>query len=91
MKKPSMTLEEIKEAIKNLKGKPVKMEVNNGRKKIVKYQGVVENIYSSVFVVKIENELNVDKKSYSFSEVLCGDVKIALKQSANHNWVFELI
>ena len=80
MRKPNMTLDEIKEEIKSLKGKPIAMDVNNGRKKIVRYYGVVENIYNSVFVVKIENEINVDKKSYSFTEVLCGDVKIALKQ-----------
>ena len=80
MRKPNMSLQEIKQAIIALKGKPIDMEVNNGRKKIVHYEGVVENIYQSVFVVKIESEANIDKKSYSFSEVLCGDVKIELKQ-----------
>ena len=80
MRKPNMSLQEIKQAIIALKGKPIDMEVNNGRKKIVHYEVVVENIYQSVFVVKIDNEANIDKKSYSFSEVLCGDVKIELKQ-----------
>ncbi len=79
MRKPNMTLNEIKQAIMALKGKQINMQVNNGRKKIVHYQGVVENIYQSVFVVKIENDNVIDKKSYSFTEVLCGDVKIALK------------
>lgn len=81
MRKTNLTLQEIKDAIAALKGKPVDMEVNSGRKKIIKYEGVVENIYQSVFVVKIENQANMDKKSYSFTEVLCGDVKIALKQN----------
>lgn len=79
MRKPNMTLNEIKQAIMALKGKQINMQVNNGRKKIVHYQGVVENIYQSVFVVKIQNDNVIDKKSYSFTEVLCGDVKIALK------------
>lgn len=79
MRKPNMTLNEIKQAIMALKGKQINMQVNNGRKKIVHYQGVVENIYQSVFVVKIDNDNVIDKKSYSFTEVLCGDVKIALK------------
>ena len=79
MRKPNMTLNEIKQAIMALKGKQINMQVNNGRKKIVHYQGVVENIYQSVFVVKIENDNVIDKKSYSFTEVLCGDVKIVLK------------
>ncbi len=80
MRKPNMTLQEIKDAITSLKGKHVDMEVNHGRKKIVKYHGVIENIYQSVFVVKIEDDLFDGKKSYSFTEVLCGDVKIAQKQ-----------
>ncbi|MBQ7602984.1 MAG: Veg family protein [Clostridia bacterium] len=80
MRKPNLTLQQIKEEITKLKGKPINMHVNNGRKKIVHYEGVVENIYNSVFVVKINNDALVDKKSYSFSEVLCGDVRIALKQ-----------
>jgi len=80
MRKPNLTLTQIKEEITKLKGKPVNMQVNSGRKKIVHYEGVVENIYQSVFVVKIDNDALVDKKSYSFSEVLCGDVQIALKQ-----------
>lgn len=79
MRKPNMTLQEIKRAIMDLKGKQINMQVNSGRKKIIHYQGVVENIYQSVFVVKIENDNTIDKKSYSFTEVLCGDVKIALK------------
>lgn len=77
MRKPNLTLQQVKEEISKLKGKPVNMHVNNGRKKIVHYEGVVENIYNSVFVVKINND---SKMSYSFSEVLCGDVRIALKQ-----------
>ena len=80
MKKQKMTLDDIKKAISALKGKPVDMEVNKGRKKMVKFEGVIENIYQSVFVVKVDNLTNADKKSYSFSEVLCGDVKVALKQ-----------
>lgn len=80
MRKPNLTLSQIKEEIKKLKGKTVDMQVNSGRKKTVHYQGVIENIYQSVFVVKIDNDVLADKKSYSFSEVLCGDVQIALKQ-----------
>ena len=81
MRKLNLTLEQVKEEIKKLKGQPVDMKVNSGRKKMVHYEGVVENIYQSVFVVKINNDVLVDKKSYSFSEVLCGDVQIALKQN----------
>ncbi len=74
-----MSLDKVKEEITKLKGQNIKMQVNKGRKKIVQYEGVVEDIYKSVFVVRVINE-NMEKLSYSFSDVLCGDVKIAIKK-----------
>ena len=48
------------------------MEINRGRKKIEKYQGIIENIYPSIFTVNIGDGKNT--LSYSYSEVVCGDV-----------------
>ncbi len=79
MRKIVMSLDKVKEEITKLKGQNIKMQVNKGRKKIVQYEGVVEDIYKSVFVVRVINE-NMEKLSYSFSDVLCGDVKIAIKK-----------
>lgn len=79
MRKIVMSLDMIKQEITKLKGQNIKMQVNKGRKKIVHYEGVVEDIYKSVFVVRVVND-NRDKVSYSFSDVLCGDVKIAIKK-----------
>ena len=75
-----MSLEEVKKQIIALKGQDVSMSVNRGRNKIVHYEGVLEDIYHSVFVVKSLNQEKEEKLSYSFTEVLCGDVKIAVKK-----------
>ncbi len=80
MRRPEMDLEQVKQKILALKGKNVSMEVNKGRKKFVQYQGTISDIYRSVFVIKIQNDDLVDKLSYSFSDVLCGMVKIKLKE-----------
>ncbi len=80
MRKPPMSLEEVKKQIIALKGQDVSMSVNRGRNKIVHYEGVLEDIYHSVFVVKSLNQEKEEKLSYSFTEVLCGDVKIAVKK-----------
>jgi len=80
MRKPSMDLEEVKQKIRELKGKDISMSVNRGRNKFVHYEGVLEDIYHSVFVVKLLNQEKEEKLSYSFTEVLCGDVKIAMKK-----------
>ena len=79
MRKILTDLTAVKNQILELKGKYVFMEVNHGRKKIRHYEGVVEDIYSSVFVVRLNNATTNEKMSYSFSDVLCGDVKIATK------------
>ena len=79
MREISQTLNDVKEQILMLKGKDVEMQINHGRKKIKKYSGVVEDVYHSVFVVRLYNAIANEKVSYSYSDILCGDVKIAAK------------
>ena len=76
MRKATLRMAEIVEKITNMKGKTVDMEVNRGRKRIEKYVGVIEKIYPSVFTVNIASPENKGKQSYSFNDVLCGDVTI---------------
>ena len=75
MIKTPINLEEVKAKICNLKGAPVKMEVNRGRNKIVRFDGVIECIYPSVFTVKA-HKMTFASKTFSYFDVLCGEVKI---------------
>ena len=85
MRKVNLDINEIIEAIKNLKGYPIKMHVNKGRKKIEKYTGVIENTYPSIFTVRVDNSNTQSYLSYSYSEVLCGAVKIKKEQNKQEN------
>ena len=76
VRKATLKMAEIVDMITKMKGKTVDMEVNRGRKRIEKYIGVIETIYPSVFTVNIETPENKGKQSYSFNDVLCGDVTI---------------
>ena len=76
MRKATLKLSEIIDMITEMKGKRVDMEVNRGRKRIERYVGVIEKVYPSVFTVNIDTPENKGKQSYSFNEVLCGDVTI---------------
>lgn len=76
MRKATIRMAEVVEKIKKMKGKKIGMEVNYGRKKIEKYEGVIETVYPSVFTVNIAQPENKGKQSYSFNDVLCGDVTI---------------
>lgn len=76
LRKVKLNLNEIIEQISALRGIEVNMKVNKGRKKFLKYTGVVENTYPSVFTVKVDEPKHVGKLSYSYSDVLCGDVSL---------------
>ena len=76
MKRNLLTIEQVKGKILELKGQEVKMHVNRGRRKIVKFDAVVEDVYSSVFTVKnLKQAMNLTH-TYSYNDILCGEVKI---------------
>ena len=108
----NLTIQQIKEEIEKLKGKKINMSINQGRKRFVDFDGVIQDAYNSIFVVKltnkyshsaidelrnvIENDLNHkdetkennldstneinqpinDIKTYSYIDILCGNVNI---------------
>lgn len=77
MRKIGINIDDVIKRITALKGESIKMQVNKGRKKIVKYTGVIENIYPSIFTVRLSNtKAPSNYLSYSYAEVLCGNVKI---------------
>jgi uncharacterized protein Veg len=79
------TLNNIKKDIEKYLGKKVVLKANKGRKKIVVKEGVVENIYPSVFVVKLDDRYNnTTRISYSYSDVLTSTVKLELFSPSNN-------
>ena len=78
MRKATGDIKQIIEQINSLKGESVKMQVNKGRKKIIKFDAKLINIYPSVFTVFVQNS-SEPERSYSYTEVLCGNVKICPK------------
>lgn len=74
VRKVNLSVNEIIEEIKNLKGQDVSLEVNRGRNKTMQMFGAVENIYPSIFTIKLSE--NGKSVSYSYAEVLCGNVSL---------------
>ena len=79
MKKNLQTISSVKEMLEKYKGKNIQMEVCLGRKKIVNFDAILTNIYPSVFTVNVPNSDQPDR-SYSYTEILCGNVKVSLKK-----------
>ncbi len=76
MRKVTGDIKDVIEQITKLKGESVKMQINKGRKKIEKYEGIIESVYPSIFTVLVYDPDGEKHYSYSHAEVLCGDVKI---------------
>ena len=81
MRKKTTTLEEIKQKIRDLKGENIFMAINRGRKKMDYFNAVIDCIYPSVFTVKVNAINQLDTQTFSYFDVLCGDVEI--KQISN--------
>ena len=67
-----MNLNNIKEEVNSLINKEVMIKVNGNRNKTQMYKGIVNNCYSNIFTVLIEGV----NKSFTYSDVAIGDVKI---------------
>lgn len=78
MKRNLETIQNVRETLEKIKGADIDMEVNRGRKRIVKFNAKLINTYPSVFTVFVKDS-DEPERSYSYTEVLCGNVKICPK------------
>ncbi len=76
MKKMPNTVENIKQRILELKGREVDLKINRGRRKTASFRARITDCYQSVFTVTNCVD-NIDLVStYSYNDILCGEVKI---------------
>jgi uncharacterized protein Veg len=76
MRRKNSKLEDVKNKIKELKGVNIFMEINRGRKKIDRFNAIIESVYPSVFTVKVDALHQQETQTFSYFDVLCGDVEI---------------
>ncbi len=68
---------QIKKDIENCIGQKVQLKANKGRKKAFIREGVLENTYPSIFIVKFENEYETTRRvSYSYTDILTKAVEL---------------
>ncbi len=56
--------------------KPVTVRLNLGRNKFISFPATVSGIYPSLFTVSPEDKNFLGKTAYSYSEILCGRVRL---------------
>lgn len=76
MIKPTKNIKDVKQMVKGYSESRVAVRVNLGRNKSVSYNGTLSGIYPSLFTVKPDDKDFLGKTAYSYSDVLCGNVKL---------------
>lgn len=71
-----MSIDEIKANVLSLLGRKLKISVNKGRKKVARYEGELSGVYPGVFVLRIDGDKAIKTMSCSYSDVICGDIKL---------------
>ena len=69
------TIANIKKDIENHLGERVTLRANGGRKKILVNDGVIESAYPSIFVIRLEDDIQ-RTVTYSYSDVLTNTVQL---------------
>ncbi|ERK32236.1 MULTISPECIES: Veg family protein [Clostridium] len=69
------TLASIKRDLEGHVGEKVTLRANGGRKKILVNNGVLEGVYPSIFVVRLESDTQ-RTVTYSYSDVLTKTVQL---------------
>lgn len=70
---------QIKRDIETCIGEKVQLKANKGRKKAFIREGVLENTYPSIFVIKFENDYETTRRvSYSYTDILTKAVELVV-------------
>ncbi|MDR1773308.1 MAG: Veg family protein [Clostridioides sp.] len=71
------TLDEIRRTLEKHIGKKILLKANKGRKQVITKEGILEKVYPSVFVVKLDDaDCGYPRISYSYADLLTSNVKL---------------
>lgn len=72
-------LNKIRKDVESHVGKMVRLKANRGRKKTFEKEGILEQVYPNIFVVKVtESPDFVRRISYSYSDILTDTVELTV-------------
>lgn len=73
------SLARIRKNVEGCIGKKVILKANKGRKKTTIREGILEEAYPSLFVVRISNQYDsVRRVSYTYSDILTETVEVTI-------------
>lgn len=73
------SLDKIKADIQNYVGERVRLKANKGRKKTFVKEGILEQTYPNIFVIRFDgNQDSVRRASFSYSDILTQTVELTI-------------
>lgn len=73
-------LEKIRADLESHVGKTVRLKANQGRKKTIEAEGVLEQTYPKIFVVKLTGGSDAVKRvSFSYADILDETVELSVR------------
>lgn len=76
MIKPKKNIQDVKQMVQSYLSKRIAVKVNLGRNKSLEFQGVLSSVYPALFAITPDEKDFLGKTVYSYSDVLCGTVKL---------------
>ena len=80
MRQRAIGVEEVKRKLTELKGKNLSVAVNRGRNKITHIDGMIVDMFPSVFTFRAAAGELV---SFPYSDVICGEIKLVSQKTAD--------
>jgi uncharacterized protein Veg len=73
------TLDDIKKNVQSCLGKRVVLRTNKGKRKSKVREGVIEDVFPSVFIVRIDAGRDSERTiSFSYSDILTESVEVTI-------------
>jgi uncharacterized protein Veg len=71
---------EIRKKLESHLGEKIKLRANRGRRKTFEKEGVLESIYPSIFIVRVDENNYFQRLSFSYADVLTETVELSFNE-----------
>ncbi len=71
---------EIRKKLESHIGEKIKLRANRGRRKTYEKEGVLESVYPSIFIVRVDENNYFQRLSFSYADVLTETVELSFDE-----------
>ncbi len=71
---------EIRKKLESHLGETIKLRANRGRRKTYEKEGVLESLYPSIFIVRVDENNYFQRLSFSYADVLTETVELSFSE-----------